>query len=124
ALEPKAYAVLLALLAHPGHAIGRDELLDQVWGHRHVTPGVLNRVVAQLRKALGDEAEHPRYIQTLHAVGYRFMCVPEVSLVEDVPLVEISGHPLGREITGMDGAAIANGGSAHAGGAGAGAGAA
>ncbi|MGY1457436.1 MULTISPECIES: winged helix-turn-helix domain-containing protein [unclassified Luteimonas] len=93
ALEPKAYGVLLALLAHPGHAIERDHLLDQVWGHRHVTPGVLNRVVAQLRKALGDEAEHPRYIQTLHAVGYRFMCIPEVSIVEDAAEAEISSLP-------------------------------
>src|SRR5690606_10084701 len=67
----------------------RDELLDQVWGHRHVTPGVLNRAVAQLRKALGDEAEHPRYIQTLHAVGYRFIGTPEV-LAADDPTTEIS----------------------------------
>ncbi|MBJ6977982.1 winged helix-turn-helix domain-containing protein [Luteimonas sp. MC1895] len=92
ALEPKAYGVLLALLARHGHAITRDELLDQVWGHRHVTPGVLNRVVAQLRKALGDEAEHPRYIQTVHAVGYRFIAVPEVLAVED-PATEISAPP-------------------------------
>ncbi|MBJ6980450.1 tetratricopeptide repeat protein [Luteimonas sp. MC1572] len=88
ALEPKAYAVLLVLLAHPGHAIPRDELLDHVWGHRHVTPGVLNRVVAQLRKALGDDAEHPRYIQTLHAVGYRFMCVPDVHPAAALPAAE------------------------------------
>lgn len=80
ALEPKAYAVLLALLERSGFAIPRDELLDLVWGHRHVTPGVLNRVVAQLRKALGDDAEHPRYIQTLHAVGYRFIREPDVLL--------------------------------------------
>ena len=106
ALEPKAYAVLLALLARPGHAIERDDLLDQVWGHRHVTPGVLNRVVAQLRKALGDEAEHPRYIQTLHAVGYRFMAVPEVIVPDDAtaeisaaPAAEISPFP-GRSATG------------------------
>src|SRR5690606_17051689 len=57
-----------------------DALLDRVWGHRHVTPGVLNRVVAQLRKALGDHAEHPRYIQTLHSLGYRF-----IGQVERVP---------------------------------------
>lgn len=98
ALEPKAYAVLLALLAKPGYAMLRDELLDQVWGHRHVTPGVLNRVVAQLRKALGDEAEHPRYIQTLHAVGYRFMCAPEVLAVEEAPVVEISREAHDAEI--------------------------
>ncbi len=72
-LEPKAFALLLAMLEQAGKALERDELLDRVWGHRHVTPGVLNRVVAQLRKALGDDAEHPRYIQTLHSLGYRFI---------------------------------------------------
>jgi len=72
-VEPKAYAVLSVLLEQAGRAMERDELLDRVWGHRHVTPGVLNRVVAQLRKALGDDAEHPRYIQTLHSLGYRFI---------------------------------------------------
>ena len=46
-LEPKAFAVLLALLRRPGELLGRDELLDQVWGHRHVTPGVLTRAIAQ-----------------------------------------------------------------------------
>ncbi len=72
-VEPKAFAVLVALLEQSGKALERDVLLDRVWGHRHVTPGVLNRVVAQLRKALGDDAEHPRYIQTLHSLGYRFI---------------------------------------------------
>ena len=68
-VEPKAFAVLVALLEQSGKALERDDLLDRVWGHRHVTPGVLNRVVAQLRKALGDDAEHPRYIQTCIAWG-------------------------------------------------------
>ncbi|HET8819675.1 MAG TPA: tetratricopeptide repeat protein [Xanthomonadaceae bacterium] len=72
-LEPKAFAVLAALLENAGTALERDQLLDRVWGHRHVTPNVLNRVVAQLRKVLGDDAEHPRYIQTLHSLGYRFI---------------------------------------------------
>jgi len=72
-VEPKAFAVLVALLERSGDALERDELLDRVWGHRHVTPGVLNRVVTQLRKVLGDDAEHPRYIQTLHSLGYRFI---------------------------------------------------
>ena len=72
-VEPKAFAVLVSLLEQPGKVFERDELLDRVWGHRHVTPGVLNRVVAQLRKALGDDAENPQYIQTLHGLGYRFI---------------------------------------------------
>lgn len=72
-LEPKAFAVLLALLHHPGELIGRDDLLDAVWGHRHVTPGVLTRAIAQLRHALGDDPHQPRYIQTRHALGYCFI---------------------------------------------------
>lgn len=72
-LEPKAFAVLLALLEESGKALARDDLLDRVWGHRHVTPGVLNRVIGHLRKALGDDAENPRFIQTLHSLGYRFV---------------------------------------------------
>ena len=76
-VEPKAHAVLLELLSHAGEAIERERLLDTVWGHRHVTPSVLNRIVAQLRRALGDDASKPRYIQTLHGRGYRFMVTPE-----------------------------------------------
>ena len=69
ALEPKAFAVLAHLLAHEGELLTHDALLDAVWGHRHVTPGVLSRAIAQLRRALGDDSEHPRYIQTAHALG-------------------------------------------------------
>ena len=72
-VEPKAFEVLAALLAHPGELMMRDTLLDLVWGHRHVTPGVLSRCIAQLRRALGDEAGQPRYIQTVRALGYRFI---------------------------------------------------
>lgn len=72
-LEPKAFAVLLVLLRQPGTLVPRDELLDAVWGHRHVTPGVLTRAIAQLRAALGDDAQRPHYIQTQHALGYRFI---------------------------------------------------
>ncbi|GAB1596304.1 tetratricopeptide repeat protein [Lysobacter claricitrinus] len=72
-LEPKAFAVLALLLERAGELVPRDDLLDAVWGHRHVTPGVLTRVIAQLRHALDDDAQHPRYIQTRHALGYSFI---------------------------------------------------
>lgn len=73
AIEPKTYAVLLELLRHPGELVTRDQLLDSVWGHRHVTPGVLTRAVAQLRHALGDDPHQPRFIRTRHALGYCFI---------------------------------------------------
>ncbi len=84
-VEPKAFAVLLILLRRAGELVGRDELLDQVWGHRHVTPGVLTRVIAQLRSALGDDSQRPRFIQTQHALGYRFIAQMRPAEVEPEP---------------------------------------
>ena len=72
ALEPKAFGVLALLAGAPGQAFARDDILDAVWGHRHVTPGVLNRVMTLLRHALGEDAHTPRYLHTLHGIGYRF----------------------------------------------------
>src|SRR5688500_12722045 len=72
-LEPKAIAVLGEMVAHPGHLLARDDLLDTVWGHRHVTPSTLNRIVTMLRQALGDEPTAPRYIETVPRMGYRFI---------------------------------------------------
>lgn len=79
-LEPKAFGVLVLLAAAPGRAFTRDEILDAVWGHRHVTPGVLNRVMTLLRHALGEDAATPRYLHTLHGVGYRFDLPPAATL--------------------------------------------
>jgi len=73
AIEPKAFAVLLEFLAHPDQLLTRDQLLDAVWGHSFVTPATLNRIVAQLRRALADDSEAPRCIQTVHGLGYRFI---------------------------------------------------
>ena len=84
-VEPKAFAVLLMLLRRAGELVGRDELLDQVWGHRHVTPGVLTRVIAQLRHALGDDSQRPRFIQTQHALGYRFIGQLKVASEPEAP---------------------------------------
>jgi predicted ATPase/DNA-binding winged helix-turn-helix (wHTH) protein len=73
ALEPKTLAVLLQLVARPGELVTRNELLDSVWGHRYVTPSTLNRVVALARRAFGDDSEEPRYIETVHGAGYRYI---------------------------------------------------
>jgi DNA-binding winged helix-turn-helix (wHTH) protein len=73
ALEPKAFAVLLVLLERAGELVTRDQLLDAVWGHRHITPATLNRVMTLLRRAFDDDADHPRFIHTVHGAGYRFV---------------------------------------------------
>ena len=70
-IEPKAFSVLLLLAQSPGRVFSRDEILDAVWGHSHVTPGVLNRIVTLLRHALGESADQSRNLITVHGVGYR-----------------------------------------------------
>lgn len=95
-LEPKAFAVLALLAGEPGRVFMRDEILDAVWGHRHVTPGVLNRVMTLLRQALGEDAHHPRLLQTVHGVGYRFD-LPPASSDPAPPASGSFAGPLGNE---------------------------
>ncbi len=73
AVEPKAYAVLVTLLEQAGDVVDKETLLDTAWGHRHVTLGVLSHAISQLRQAMGDSALHPRYIATVHTIGYCFV---------------------------------------------------
>jgi len=75
AVEPKAFDVLRFLIEHRDRLVTKDELLDQVWRDTFVTPNVLTRAVAQLRKALGDEAREARIIETAAKRGYRFIAV-------------------------------------------------
>jgi len=95
-VEPKAYAVLVVLLQQAGEVVGKDALLDAAWGHRHVTPGVLTRVISQLRHALGDCASRPRYIATVHSLGYRFIGdvhrMPSVASPANEPLPDIASN--------------------------------
>lgn len=72
-LEPKVFAVLAQLVARPGDLLTRDQLLDAVWGHRYVTPSTLNRIIALARRSLADDAETPKFIQTVHGSGYRYI---------------------------------------------------
>ncbi|MEO8746103.1 MAG: winged helix-turn-helix domain-containing protein [Rhodanobacter sp.] len=84
-IEPKAFAVLLQFVSQQGQLLSRDDLLDAVWGHVYVTPATVNRIVAQLRRALGDNSEHPRFIQTVHGLGYRFIASLEEAPANAAP---------------------------------------
>lgn len=72
-LEPKALDVLLYLIDNRDRLVTKEELLEQIWKDTFVTPNVLTRVVAQIRKALGDDADEPRFIETVQKRGYRFV---------------------------------------------------
>ena len=72
-LPPRALGVLSFLLDRPGRVVSKQALLDGVWNGAYVTETSLSEAVSLLRQALGDEAQRPLYIQTVHRRGYRFI---------------------------------------------------
>lgn len=78
-VEPRVFAVITELLARAGSLVSREELLDAIWGHRYVTPSTLNRTIALARRAFQDDSDRPRYIQTVHGAGYRYIGPIELS---------------------------------------------
>lgn len=65
---------LLALLVERAPALlSRDTLLDEIWGRTALSPNAVPQAISELRRALGDEAQAPRYIETRHRRGYRFI---------------------------------------------------
>lgn len=72
-LRPKAFAVLKTLIEKAGQLVKTQELLDAVWPGTFVGDAVLKGCILQLREALEDSAASPRYIETVHRRGYRFI---------------------------------------------------
>lgn len=107
-IEPKVFDVLRFLIANRDHVVTKDELLDQLWPDAFVAPNALTRAIAQLRKALGDDANEPRYIETVARRGYRFIgpVVIDGSAGAEVVQAAVSS-PARRRPTGIVAAAVA-----------------
>lgn len=71
-LPPKAYELLHALLVRRPAAVSQNDLIDQLWPDTAVGYTSLPRVVAGLRRLLGDEAREPRFVRTVQRFGYAF----------------------------------------------------
>jgi Tol biopolymer transport system component/DNA-binding winged helix-turn-helix (wHTH) protein len=102
-LEPKALDVLRHLVANRDRLVTKDELLDCVWKDTFVTPNALTRAIAQLRRGLGDDVEHPRLIETVTKRGYRFVAPVTISpnghagpAVSAAPAANLSRQPRER----------------------------
>jgi predicted ATPase/DNA-binding winged helix-turn-helix (wHTH) protein len=73
ALEPKAFDLLLYLIEHRDRVVGRDELLEHVWPEQFLSDHSLTARLRSVRQVLGDDARKPRFIETVHGRGYRFI---------------------------------------------------
>jgi TolB-like protein/Flp pilus assembly protein TadD len=81
-LTRKAAAVLGALIGRAGQPVTKQDLFASVWGNTIVSDDALTTCIQELRKALGDDARQPRYIETRHRYGYCF--VAELAQTEPV----------------------------------------
>jgi DNA-binding response OmpR family regulator len=72
-LTPLEFEILLAMMRQPGVVLDRDQLMDRVWGYRDYAGGrVVDSHVARIRRKLGEDGNDPRFIRTVHGVGYAF----------------------------------------------------
>lgn len=89
ALRRRAFDLLRVLLEHAPALVARDQILDEVWGHDALTPNVLPQTIGEIRQALGDNAQSPRLIETVHRRGYRMLVA--VERVVDDPAPPVAG---------------------------------
>jgi DNA-binding winged helix-turn-helix (wHTH) protein len=71
-LSPHAFELLARLVARRPRAVSKDELLSVLWPRTFVTEASLAGLVAEIRRAIGDDAREPRHLRTVHGFGYAF----------------------------------------------------
>jgi DNA-binding response OmpR family regulator len=77
-VSARELALLRYFMAHDREVIERFTLLDEIWGIRYQgTTRTLDQHIAKLRRKIEQDSAHPRFIQTVHGVGYRFVSSPE-----------------------------------------------
>jgi TolB-like protein/DNA-binding winged helix-turn-helix (wHTH) protein len=104
-LEPKVMRVLTYLVERHGEVVSRHDLEANVWTGVIVTDDAVTNTVIKLRKALGDNARNPRYIETIAKTGYRL--IASISIAEEgvpgrvkrMPKARSTGRP--RTIIGL-----------------------
>jgi DNA-binding response OmpR family regulator len=73
-LSPKEFGILAYLASRKGEAVTRDELLDEVWGYDlYPTTRTVDNHIAQLRAKIENDPAEPRYLLTVHGVGYKLV---------------------------------------------------
>ncbi len=75
-LPPKSMEVLLCLASNPGELVTRDRLIETAWGKGRGSQEALNHAISEIRHALNDDSDDPRFVQTLPKRGYRLIVEP------------------------------------------------
>ena len=93
-LRPKTYVVLSHLVQHPHRLVTKDEIMTAAWPQANVVPAALRVSIQEIRRVLGDDAENPRFIETIGKSGYRFIAPVslEISCANDGSLLPFVGR--------------------------------
>lgn len=97
-LTPTPFKVLEFLIRHRGAMVSKELLLDAVWGGQR-EENTVEQAIRQIRRALGEEKEQPRFIQTIPGVGYCFIAEVEDEEPEE-PETGFSSAPLSNNLSG------------------------
>src|SRR5215475_4928917 len=88
-LRRQTFAVLRYLLEHAGQLVTKQALLEALWPGIYVTDVAPMICINELRRALSDDARHPRFIETVYRRGYRF-----IAPLNSAPPVSSSQYPV------------------------------
>src|SRR5262245_50079655 len=97
-LQEQPFEILLMMLQRPGDVITRDELRERLWPQGTFVDfeHSLNAAIKRLRNALGDDADNPRFVETLHRWGYRFIASLESVSGKPSKEVHVAGQPYAK----------------------------
>lgn len=84
-VEPRVLDLLGYLVRAGGRVVSKDELIERVWAEGAVSDAALSRAVHRARRALDDDAAEPRWIETVHGRGYRFLGEARPAAAEGPP---------------------------------------
>jgi DNA-binding winged helix-turn-helix (wHTH) protein/TolB-like protein/Tfp pilus assembly protein PilF len=79
-ITPRAFEVLNYLIEHRERVVEKQELFEQIWKESFVSDNALTRAIREIRQVIGDDADAPRYIETIPKRGYRF-----IAEISDIP---------------------------------------
>jgi DNA-binding winged helix-turn-helix (wHTH) protein len=105
-LTPKAFELLVLLLERRPAVVSKQEIMDCLWPQTFVSEANVPNLVAEIREAIGDSVEQPRFIRTVHRVGYSFHGSASVVMDETGMVSGVSRFFLvidGREMALNDG---------------------
>jgi TolB-like protein len=87
-LEPQVFDLLRVLIENRQRVVGRDELIERIWGGRIVSDAAVSSRIKSARQAIGDDGKRQAMIRTLHGVGFRF-----VGVAGAAPVSRAAGEP-------------------------------